>query len=108
MRLQGRQTASVLFFANRSPDGVFAWSSVQRLSYGSSSIVRVVYFDLTLRKSLLQLHARFQRLDINSIYRANLSVDFDDIGFRNSGGLSIGFHERPPETPGYKQFDWPA
>jgi hypothetical protein len=26
-----------------------------------------------------------------------LSVDFDDIGFRNSGGLSIGFHERPPE-----------
>src|SRR6476469_4988818 len=98
MRLRERRTASVLFFANRFPDGVLAWSSVVRSSYGSSSIVRVVYFDLALRESLLQRHARFQRLDINSIYRANLPVDFDDIGFRNGGGLSIGFHERPPNA----------
>ena len=58
---------------------------------------RVVYLDSALRKSLLQLHARFQRLNIDSIYRANFSVDFDDIGFWNSGVLRIESHERPPE-----------
>jgi hypothetical protein len=52
---------------------------------------------MAVRKLLLQLHARLYRLDINSIYRANFSIDFDYVGFRESSVLGIGFHEPPPE-----------